>query len=57
MTPGGVKGHVGSGKADGYEQVRGESSGICAILKTQRGKDPPEQNLLQVNPKAQVMGD
>lgn len=38
MTPGGVKGHVGSGKADVCERVGEEISVICATLETQRAK-------------------
>lgn len=46
VTPDGVKGLTGSGRADVYEQAREGISVLCAILKTQRGKDPPEQNPL-----------
>ena len=36
---------MGPGKADVYEQAGEEISVICAILKIQGDKDPPEQNL------------
>lgn len=41
MTPDGVNGHMGPGKAEVGEEI----SVIRAILKIQGGKDPREQNL------------
>lgn len=40
------EGQMGWRKADIHEQFGGEILVFCAILETQRGKDPPAQSLL-----------